>query len=82
MRRNGFSPPLARPLKEAVPSGETVPHWSRHAPPSWWGDHNIRAPGSGIKRLHHPRFGPVSYAHASFQANDDPSLRLTIYTRA
>jgi transcriptional regulator with XRE-family HTH domain len=49
---------------------------------SWWGDHNIRAPRSGIKRLHHPLLGPVSYAHASFQANDDPSLRLTIYTRA
>ncbi|NTS63785.1 helix-turn-helix domain-containing protein [Sphingomonas sp. HHU CXW] len=49
---------------------------------SWWDDHNIRAPRSGIKRLHHPVLGPVSYAHASFQANDDPSLRLTIYTRA
>ena len=47
----------------------------------WWGEHGISAPLSGAKHLHHPTFGKVLYEYASFQANDDPSLKLALYTR-
>jgi hypothetical protein len=46
----------------------------------WWPDHDIRLPMSGRKTLHHPKLGVVHFDHASFQANDDPSLKLVIYT--
>jgi transcriptional regulator with XRE-family HTH domain len=46
----------------------------------WWGAHDIRGGTGGVKRLRHPRKGLVSFAHASFQANDDPDLKLVIYT--
>lgn len=47
----------------------------------WWSEHSVRAPLSGTKQLHHQTLGVVHYDHASFQANDDPALRLVIYTR-
>lgn len=47
----------------------------------WWSEHGIGAPVSGTKHLHHPTLGVVSYEYASFQANDDPALKLAIYTR-
>lgn len=47
---------------------------------AWWLDHDIRAPGSGRKTLHHPTRGPLQFDHASFQANDNPALKLVIYT--
>jgi transcriptional regulator with XRE-family HTH domain len=46
----------------------------------WWGRHDIRRPSSGRKTLHHPRRGVLVFEHASFQANDDPGLKLVIYT--
>jgi transcriptional regulator with XRE-family HTH domain len=48
----------------------------------WWQDHDIRAPLSGRKTLHHPEHGLLRFDHASFQANDDPALKLVIYTPA
>jgi hypothetical protein len=33
------------------------------------------------QRLHHPTLGTVGYEYASFQANDDPALKLALYTR-
>lgn len=45
----------------------------------WWQDHDIRAPVSGRKTVHHPTRGELRFDHASFQANDDPSLKLIIY---
>jgi hypothetical protein len=48
---------------------------------AWWSEHGIGAPISGTKRLRHPTFGVLRYEYASFQANDDPALKLTFYTR-
>ena len=47
---------------------------------AWWERHDIRRPVSGIKMLHHPKKGAIAFEHASFQANDDPGLKLVIYT--
>jgi hypothetical protein len=35
-----------------------------------------------VKRLRHPKKGTLHFAHASFQANHDPDLKLIIYTPA
>ena len=47
----------------------------------WWSEHKVGAPVSGTKHLRHPTLGFVSYEFASFQANDDPALKLALYTR-
>lgn len=47
----------------------------------WWADHDIRAPSSGIKTLH-TRSGVFRYEYTSFQANDDPALKLALYMPA
>jgi len=47
----------------------------------WWKAHDIRATAAGEKLLHHPKKGLLRFEHASFQANDDPALKLIIYTR-
>ena len=49
---------------------------------TWWPDHDIRAPLSGRKTLHHPTLGPLRFDHASFQANDNSALKLVIYAPA
>jgi len=46
----------------------------------WWERHDVRGPGSGRKTLHHPTRGLIAFDHTSFQANDDPGLKLVIYT--
>jgi transcriptional regulator with XRE-family HTH domain len=46
----------------------------------WWKAHDIRGTASGEKRLHHPKKGLLCFEHASFQSNDDPALRLIVYT--
>jgi transcriptional regulator with XRE-family HTH domain len=48
----------------------------------WWSEHGIGAPLSGTKELFHPEFGVIRYEYASFQANDDPRLKLAIYTQS
>ena len=48
----------------------------------WWEAHDVRNATAGRKTLHHPRRGPRRFENASFQANDDPSLKLVIYTVA
>ena len=35
---------------------------------------------SGRKTMHHPTKGVLHFEHTSFQANDDPALKLIIYT--
>jgi transcriptional regulator with XRE-family HTH domain len=47
---------------------------------AWWERHDVRRPVSGVKTLRHPNKGLVAFEHASFQANDDPALKLVIYT--
>lgn len=48
----------------------------------WWQEHDVRAPVSGRKTVHHPMRGELRLEYASFQANDDPALKLTVYTLA
>jgi transcriptional regulator with XRE-family HTH domain len=45
----------------------------------WWDAHDLREPSSGQKQLTHPRKGALLLRYTSFQANDDPSLKLVIY---
>jgi transcriptional regulator with XRE-family HTH domain len=60
---------LLRRLREGCPEFD-----------AWWERHDVRRPASGHKTLHHPTKGVITFEHASFQANDDPSLKLVIYT--
>ena len=46
------------------------------------GAHDIRGVSAGRKSLSHPRKGRLKLEYASFQANDDPALKLIIYTAA
>jgi hypothetical protein len=46
----------------------------------WWKSHDIRDVAAGIKRMAHPKKGVLRFQHALFQCNDDPGLKLVIYT--
>jgi hypothetical protein len=46
----------------------------------WWGAHEVRGTAAGRKTLNHPNRGVLQFEYASFQANDDPALKLVIYT--
>lgn len=46
----------------------------------WWQDHEVRGAALGTKLIKHPTKGVLRLAHASFQSNDNPSLRLVIYS--
>jgi transcriptional regulator with XRE-family HTH domain len=46
----------------------------------WWKAHDIRDVSAGIKKMVHPKKGALRFQHASFQCNDDPGLKLVIYT--
>jgi hypothetical protein len=46
----------------------------------WWQAHDVRAAPSGRKRLNHPALGWTDYAYATFQCNEDPAVKLTVYT--
>lgn len=46
----------------------------------WWGAHDVRSTISGRKTMSHPTKGVLHFEHTSFQANDDPALKLVIYT--
>lgn len=46
----------------------------------WWKAHDIRDGAAGIKKFVHPKKGTLRFQHASFQCNDDPALKLVIYT--
>lgn len=46
----------------------------------WWEAHDVRGGGTGRKRLSHPEKGQLRFEYATFQANDDPALKLAIYT--
>jgi transcriptional regulator with XRE-family HTH domain len=48
----------------------------------WWEAHEVRGSASGRKRLNHPKKGMQEFVYSSFQANDDPGLKLVIYTPA
>ncbi|WP_335079174.1 helix-turn-helix transcriptional regulator [Nostoc sp.] len=46
----------------------------------WWEAHDIRSVASGQKLLNHPKKGLLCFEYATFQSNDDPALKLAIYT--
>lgn len=46
----------------------------------WWKAHDVRAAATGEKVLRHARLGTLRFEHASFQSNDDPAIKLVIYT--
>lgn len=46
---------------------------------SWWSDHEVAMPRSGSKRLHLRSGHTVLYEYATFQANDDPALKFSLY---
>lgn len=46
---------------------------------TWWQSHDVGAAVSGTKLLHHPVLGPVQFDYATFQANDDPRLKVALY---
>ena len=48
----------------------------------WWEAHDVTATAAGQKSLSHPKKGRLKLEYASFQANDDPALKLVIYTAA
>lgn len=64
-----------QPDHAGVGLGRTV------APSSRFGKtYDIRGVSSGQKLLAHPSKGVLRFLYASFQANDDPALKLAIYT--
>jgi transcriptional regulator with XRE-family HTH domain len=65
--------PAFNTLLERLRQGS--PEFSR-----WWGAHEVRGTAAGRKILNHPKKGVVQYEYTSFQANDDPALKLVIYT--
>ncbi|MCC8984360.1 helix-turn-helix transcriptional regulator [Bradyrhizobium acaciae] len=46
----------------------------------WWGTHDVSVSVAGRKVLSHPKRGRLTFEYATFQANDDPGLKLIIYT--
>jgi transcriptional regulator with XRE-family HTH domain len=48
----------------------------------WWEAHDIKSVVGGQKVMNHPSKGVLRLEHASFQSNDDPALKLIIYTPA
>jgi hypothetical protein len=54
----------------------------QHSPEfvTWWEAHDIRRGMSGQKIFYYPDRGPLHFEYATFQANDDPALKLAIYT--
>ena len=47
----------------------------------WWEAHEIRSPGYRPEMAAPSREGLLRFEYATFQANDDPALKLVIYTR-
>ena len=47
----------------------------------WWAEHDVALPRSGTKRLHLASGQAVLYDYATFQANDDPALKLALYVQ-
>jgi transcriptional regulator with XRE-family HTH domain len=46
---------------------------------TWWDRHDIHTAATGRKIFHHPVGGELPFDYATFQANADPALKLTVY---
>lgn len=49
---------------------------------AWWEAHDVTGAAAGQKSLRHPNKGVLRFEYATFQANDDQSLKLVIYSPA
>lgn len=47
----------------------------------WWSSYRVATPSSGRKTLRPGRQNELPFVYATFQANDDPALKLALYTR-
>jgi transcriptional regulator with XRE-family HTH domain len=47
---------------------------------NWWETHDIGSVTAGRKWLSHPKKGSLCFEYVTFQSNDDPALKLVIYT--
>ncbi|MBO0782713.1 MAG: helix-turn-helix domain-containing protein [Ktedonobacteraceae bacterium] len=48
----------------------------------WWPRHDVRGRQDGRKELVHPQVGYLAFDHSTFQVNDPPDLRVTVYLPA
>jgi transcriptional regulator with XRE-family HTH domain len=64
--------PAFRDLLERLRAG--CPEFER-----WWEAHDVSGIVAGRKTLNHPKKGQLRFEYASFQANDDPGLKLVVY---
>ncbi len=46
---------------------------------SWWSAHDVGGVAIGEKSLCHPRKGQLRFEYATFQSNDNPDLKLSLY---
>jgi hypothetical protein len=64
-----------RPVRPSAELHRDSPHVR-----DWWAGHDVRAVGSGVKKLLHPRLGPVDYSHVVLQVADNPDQTLVSYS--
>jgi len=48
---------------------------------AWWQAREVRTPSVGAKHLRHPRLGEITVEYATFQASQEPALKLVLYTK-
>jgi len=49
---------------------------------SMWRDNNVQTHGDGVKRLRHPRLGPITLEYSAFAVDARPDLSLIVYNPA
>jgi len=47
-----------------------------------WRDHDVRAPGEGVKHLRHPIAGTIAFEYSAFAVDGRPDLSMVIYNPA
>ncbi|MET0866262.1 MAG: helix-turn-helix transcriptional regulator [Nakamurella sp.] len=47
---------------------------------SWWPQQDVASPGSGTKKLWHPRLGTINYSHVVLQLADEPDQTMDTYS--
>ncbi|MDR6870618.1 transcriptional regulator with XRE-family HTH domain [Bosea sp. BE125] len=47
-----------------------------------WRDNNVQTHGDGVKRLRHPRLGPITLEYSAFAVDARPDLSLIVYNPA
>jgi transcriptional regulator with XRE-family HTH domain len=49
---------------------------------AFWADNDVRHYGDGVKNLHHPALGPVSFEYSAFAVEGRPDLGMIVYNPA